>query len=151
MRLDPMDKSETGEPLSPGEQRLWRAFLGWSERATGAVAKGLAAAGVSVPEFEILARLDAAPHGRLGQLALGEDLGWSASRLSHQLTRMSTRGLLAREAAGAGRAVEVTLTSQGTDLLRAAQRLHADAVREGFLAGLGEEGRRVLGEVFERG
>lgn len=152
-----MDEARTGpragedEGLTAEERELWRAFLGWSESVTARVARGLASAGLSVPEFEILARLDGAPHGRLGQLALGSALGWSASRLSHQLTRMAARDLLTRAGAGGGRAMDVALTPHGTEVVRAALRVHARAVRESFLGPLDTghaERAQLLRELF---
>ena len=37
-----------------------------------------------------------APERRMRPGALGESIGWEKSRLSHQLTRMATRGLVER-------------------------------------------------------
>lgn len=134
--------------LTAAEQELWRAFLGWSERVTAGVAKALATAGLSVPEFEILARLHAAPGRRLGQLDLGSALGWSASRLSHQLSRMAARDLLDRTGAGTGRAMDVVLTDHGARVIDSALQVHARAVREGFLGPLDADSRHTLGQVF---
>ncbi|MFE9248373.1 MarR family winged helix-turn-helix transcriptional regulator [Streptomyces sp. NPDC007088] len=134
--------------LTAAEQELWRAFLGWSEQVTAGVAKALATAGLSVPEFEILARLHAAPGRRLGQLDLGLALGWSASRLSHQLSRMAARDLLDRAEAGTGRAMDVALTGHGAQVIGSALQVHARAVRERFLDPLDAESRHTLGRVF---
>jgi len=54
-------------------------------------------AGISVVDFDILTTLSAAEGGQLRARALGESLGWEKSRLSHQVSRMVTRGLVTRQ------------------------------------------------------
>lgn len=135
----------TDEPLSAAEKRTWRGFLAWSEAVSALVARDLTGAtGLSVPDFEILVRLHETPEGTLTQRDLTESLGWSASRLSHQLARMQARQLLVRTEVGTGRLMSVTLTPHGEREIRAAVRVHAAAVRTHFFGGLDETGMRAL-------
>lgn len=134
-------------PALPDDQREdWRAFLAWTEHVVGTVGRALAAHGASVAEYQVLARLGDAPGG-LDQGALQGDLGWSPSRLSHQLRRMETRGLVHGADVRPGQARRVALTDAGRRALDEVQPVHAAAVRAAFLEptspGLRAEVRRL--------
>ena len=132
------------ELLPVADRALWRGFLTWSGDVVAAVARDLAAhSSLSVQDIEILGRLWER-EGRLDQHELQTWLRWSASRLSHQLTRMSERGLLVRETAGSGRRMIVSLTPAGTEQTTAALPHLAEAVRRHFLAGLSAEQKNTL-------
>src|SRR3981081_1829012 len=106
----------TSTTLSDPEQSLWRGFLAWSETVLALVGSDLVnATGLSRPDFEVLVRLQEAPGGTLTQRDLGESLGWSASRLSHQLERMEGRDLLTRVDKGTGRLRDVGITEYGAE------------------------------------
>ena len=53
-------------------------------------------AGISIPDYDILCTLCATPAGRMRPRDLGLGLQWEKSRLSHQLRRMESRGLVER-------------------------------------------------------
>lgn len=135
--------SPTG-PLSPGELDTWRGFLRWSEGVIASVAQSLLEAGLSQPDYEVLKRLAEAGGGELSRQALEQSLGWSPSRLSHQLRRMEARGLVTRADAGRGRHVNVELTDGGRQLVAAADGAHAVAVRRHLLDPLPAEVRAFL-------
>ena len=135
--------------LSAPEQSLWRGFLAWSETVLALVDSDLVnATGLSRPDFEILVRLHEAPRNTLTQRDLGELLGWSASRLSHQLERMETRDLITRVDTGTGRLRDVGLTEHGAQEVGEAVRVHAAAVRTHFLGSLDEREKQVLTALF---
>jgi DNA-binding MarR family transcriptional regulator len=135
--------------LSAQEQSLWRGFLAWSETVLALVGSDLVnATGLSRPDFEILVRLHEAPGNTLTQRDLGESLGWSASRLSHQLERMETRDLLTRVDTGTGRLRDVGLTEYGAEQIGEAIRVHATAVRTHFLGSLDERETQALAALF---
>ncbi|WP_017933198.1 MarR family winged helix-turn-helix transcriptional regulator [Nocardioides sp. Iso805N] len=130
--------------LPRADRELWRGFLTWSGDVTAAVGRDLAThSRLSVQDMEILGRLWERD-GRLDQQELQSWLRWSASRLSHQLTRMSERGLLRRETAGSGRRMVVSLTPAGLEQTTAAIPHLADAVRRHFLADLSEAQKALL-------
>jgi len=71
-------------------------------------------AGVSLPDFEILSALRAAPELRLRAGELGHLLAWEKSRLSHQVSRMERKGLIERIACESDqRGTWVALTKAG--------------------------------------
>lgn len=120
--------------LTDAEQQLWRDFLAFSEGVTAHVARDLTeATGLSVPDFEILVRLWESTENAFEQRALADSLGWSASRTSHQISRMQRRRLLERRAAGTGRVVTIALTERGAERAEHAAGVHAAAVRRHFL------------------
>ena len=65
-------------------------------------------------------------------------MGWEKSRLSHQLSRMQRRKLIARRA-GDGRATLVVLTSTGRGMLEVALPVRAESVRRNLLSRLTPE------------
>jgi DNA-binding MarR family transcriptional regulator len=128
--------------LSDDELRLWHAFKRRAEGVFAGVERDIAAAtGLSGADFAVLDRL------RLGitrQSDLRASLGWSRSRLSHQLTRMEGRDLL-RRSSGPGVLVDLALTADGRAAIAAALPVHAAAVREHLLDRLDPSEREALG------
>lgn len=105
-------------------------------------------AGLSGADFDVLARLAGAPPTGRRMFALGDDLGWEKSRLSHQLRRMAERGLVVREDCGTdGRGALVRLTRAGRDAYRRATPRHADAVRRALLEALSPAQADALAEI----
>ena len=78
----------------------------------------------------MLVQLSEAPEHRLRPFQICEALNWEQSRLSHQLTRMERRGLVARQECKAdGRGAFIELTAAGADAIGAAAPRHVAAVR----------------------
>lgn len=133
-------------PLDEQELALWHAFKRAGEVVRTAVAEDITrATGLSDPDYGILTRLDDAG-GRLRQHELAASMGWHRSRLSHQLTRMSERGLVARTEVGGG--VEVAVTEAGAERAAAARPVHAAAVRAHLLDRLPDDGRARLAALL---
>lgn len=116
---------------------LWRALLRTAQQAMASVGNALAERGtLSVADFRVLIRVSYGPKDGLPQQQLGLDIGWSESRVSHQLRRMQERGHVVRAPAGHGRSMVVRLTPAGADALAAALPAHAAAVRQQFISRL---------------
>ena len=82
---------------------------------------------------------------------LGTEIGWDRSRLSHQISRMERRGLVAREECSEdGRGSMVRLTDTGRSAIEGAAPAHAETVRRYFFDRLSEEELDALTAVFER-
>ncbi|GAA2412538.1 MarR family winged helix-turn-helix transcriptional regulator [Mycolicibacterium llatzerense] len=115
--------------LTDDEQDLWRAYLAMSGRLQLALGRQLQRDhGLSLADYDVLVALSELPDCRMGQL--GTHLGWEQSRVSHQLARMRSRGLIERSgSADDRRAAVVTLTAGGRDALEAAAPGHAELVR----------------------
>jgi DNA-binding MarR family transcriptional regulator len=66
-------------------------------------------------------------------LDISDTLGWEKSRVSHLLTRMERRDLVARNETGTpGRRTGISLTPQGRRLADIAVDRHAESIRQFF-------------------
>src|SRR5215472_12579762 len=131
----------TGEWLSDEEQRAWRTYLRMSSLLPAALNRQLQQdCGLTLPEYEVLVQLSESSCRRLRPFQICESLNWEQSRLSHQLTRMQRRGLIARlECEDDGRGAFVTLTEAGAESIRTAAPGHVAAVRQLFFERLTED------------
>lgn len=122
----------SGKWLTADEQRAWRTYLRMSTLLPAQLNRQLQRdSGLSLPEYEVLVQLSEAAGQRLRPYQLCEALNWEQSRLSHQLTRMERRGLVAREECAAdGRGAFVILLADGASALRSAAPGHVAAVRQ---------------------
>jgi DNA-binding MarR family transcriptional regulator len=120
--------------LSDDEQRTWRTYLRMSSLLPAALNRQLQQdCGLTLPEYEVLVQLSETPERRLRPFQICDALNWEQSRLSHQLTRMERRGLVARqECAADGRGAFIVLTPAGTDAIGAAAPRHVATVRRLF-------------------
>jgi DNA-binding MarR family transcriptional regulator len=120
-----------GTWLSEDEQLVWRTYLRMSSLLPAALNRQLQQdCGLTLPEYEVLVQLSETPQHRLRPFQICEALNWEQSRLSHQLTRMERRGLIARRGCEAdGRGAFVELTAAGTDAVSAAAPRHVATVR----------------------
>lgn len=88
-------------------------------------------------EYQVLAMLSEVPDRTLRMTALAARTNGSLTRMSHVVTRLEQRGIVARSACVLdGRATNVTLTDAGHDALVAAAPGHVTQVRESFLDAL---------------
>lgn len=102
-------------------------------------------AGLSVPDFEVLRGLASADGHRLRAGALADVLGWEKSRISHQVRRMSDRGLLQKTGCPTdGRGTWVELADAGRDAFAAGACGYIEVLRRHLLDVLDEDERRLL-------
>lgn len=89
--------------------------------------------GLSEADYDVLANLAAGPGHRCRINELAGTMVWSKSRLSHQLSRMRQRGLVAREeCADDARGAVIVLTDAGRAAIEAATPSHVASVRRNF-------------------
>jgi len=114
--------------------------------------------GLSMPDYQVLSTLsEAADHRqRLSELAFS--MQWSASRLSHHVSRMEQRGLVVRAGCDSdARGAYVVLTEQGFAAIKSAAPDHVASVRRHLvdvlspvqLAALADIGESVIGHFGE--
>ncbi|GHH69588.1 transcriptional regulator [Kitasatospora indigofera] len=139
------DGAKTDAAYEPVD--FWSAFKRAHEVVRARVIADTAeAAGLSEPDLAILANLNKAG-GSLRQSELAASLGWDRTRISHQLTRMGNRGLVARERAGG---VTVTLTDTGRAAITDVQPGLDAAVRRHLTDQLSAQEIETLSSVFRR-
>ncbi len=127
--------------LDEREQRAWRGFLAVNAAVRGRIARQLQQeAGLSSADYAVLVSLSEAPGGRLRVFQLRVAADWEKTRLTHQITRMTNRGLVAREpCADDPRGAFVVLTEAGWEAITAAAPLHVGHVRHWFFDALTSE------------
>src|ERR671918_1713660 len=105
--------------LSPEEQHAWRSFIRVHQKLSATLVRDLQAhSKLSGADYEILVALTDAPDGRQRFQDLARTVDWEQSRLSHQIARMTKRGLVAREeCAEDGRGVFVVLPPAGRKVI----------------------------------
>lgn len=126
--------------LSSHEETVWRRWLAVSSRVPSALSQQLQAdSGLSIQDYDVLVTLQDAEANSCRITELAGLLDWERSRMSHHLTRMEKRGLVARCAApDDGRAQLAKLTDTGRAALTAAAPGHLGAVRAAFFDALDE-------------
>ncbi len=138
--------------LTPAEDRAWRAWRRMHTALPARIAQDLwRDSSLSEPDYEVLSTLSEAPdqRRRLGELA--DKMLWSRSRLSHHITRMQTRDLVARaEDPDDGRGSVITLTPHGREVLQAAAVHHVSSVRRHLIDLLTPDQLTALDEIAER-
>ena len=136
--------------LTDDEQRVWRDYLRMTARLQAEMGRQLQAdCGLSLADYDVLVALDDAGECRVK--ALGDLLGWEQSRLSHQLRRMRTRGLITRAGADDDRrGATIDLTDGGRAALTAAAPGHAELVRAVVFDGVPATELRALGRWTAR-
>jgi DNA-binding MarR family transcriptional regulator len=124
--------------LTADQQRAWRAFLRMQGQLAARLNRQLQTdSGLSLADYDVLVQLTDSSQGRLRPYELQRFLQWEQSRLSHHLSRMQRRGLVARDDYAAdGRGAYITITDAGRAAIEAAAPGHVDTVRQLFFAGL---------------
>lgn len=133
---------------------LFRALTLVARQLTVVVEQRLQSeAGISLPEFEILSALAAAPDHRARAGTLGQMLAWEKSRISHQVGRMERKGLIERfSCADDLRGTWVGLTGAGAAAVASATPAYEAAVRAQLGAfATTDSGEKLAREVLDIG
>lgn len=137
--------------LDDREARAWRAFARMQVRLDARLARDLLRdAGLSMADYAVLVQLSEAAGERLRVLQLGQAMEWEKSRLSHHLSRMERRGLVAREECETdARGAFICLTPQGRQAIEQAAPRHVEHVRRCFIDLLTPHQLDCLSEIAE--
>ena len=138
--------------LSPDEQRSWRAFISaWTLLNHQLNADLQIQHGLTIADYEILVRLSETEGRRMRMSELAEATLASRSRLSHQVGRMETAGLLAREECTEDRRGSfAVLTDAGWQALVAAAPTHVTGVRANLVDVLTKSEFKALGDACQK-
>jgi len=138
--------------LDDRQAHVWRAYLDMNQNLYAALEDLLTRdSGLSGADYSVLVPLSEEPGGVLRARELGTQIGWDRSRLSHHITRMEKRGLVAREeCAEDGRGLMVRLTPAGRRAIEGAAPEHAEAVHRYFFDLVSKKELEVLAAVFGR-
>jgi DNA-binding MarR family transcriptional regulator len=133
-----MVSMSTVSEVSAEEWDAWRTFYTMRRQLDRELENQLQAdAGISAPDYEILLALFESPHKQLRSRDLSERIGWEKSRISHQVTRMESRGLVERrECEDDLRGTWIGITAEGRRAALGAMRKHNQRIREIFFDAL---------------
>lgn len=126
--------------LTDQEQAAWRSYLlAHGQLMAELNRRMIARCGLTLPDYEVLIHLSEAPEHRLGISELARSMHWERTRVSHQVARMTKRGLVDRDDCETDRRVAyAVITDAGLSAIADAAMGHADDVRELFLAPVGD-------------
>ena len=120
--------------LNAREARSWRAFVDAHHQLEVHLNRRLQESGLSGADYEVLAVLSALDGDRMPAHELCNTLGWEKSRLSHQVRRMQTDGLIRREPnPNDARSTMVCLLPAGRAAIEKAAPGHVEDVRRNFI------------------
>jgi DNA-binding MarR family transcriptional regulator len=120
--------------LNAREARAWRTFVDAHHLLEVHLTRRLQKSGLSGADYEVLAVLSDADGDRMSARELCNALGWEKSRLSHQVRRMQTDGLISREPnPGDARSTMVCLLPAGRAAIEKAAPGHVEDVRRNFI------------------
>ncbi|MDR7301836.1 MarR family winged helix-turn-helix transcriptional regulator [Haloactinomyces albus] len=149
-----MSSTGDGETRWLGRQEMaaWRTYIVGSALLEHRLSRELQAVhGLSLADYEILVRLSEHPDRQLRMSRLAEDVAHSKSRISHQIRRLESKGLVQRgECSEDARGVLALLTEEGAHLLEQAAPTHVAGVREHMVDLLTPGEQQMLSEVFQR-
>ena len=142
---------ETPPWLTAEQQQVWRTYLDATSRLMRHLEAELRQFDLDLGEYEIMVRLSEAPNHAMRMSELADQVGQSRSRLTHTVTRMENKGLIARGACpGDRRGVMASLTEQGYEFLVEVAPYHVASVREILVDPVDPEDFLVLGRVMQR-
>jgi DNA-binding MarR family transcriptional regulator len=136
--------------LTDEEQRAWRAYIQLAQLLMRQLDRDLHPFGLSMHDYEILVELSEATRNRLRMTELADRTAQSRSRLSHQVSRMESRGLVVREVCeGDKRGTFAVLTELGSETIGRVAPHHVASVRRHFIDGLAADGLGTLTDACE--
>jgi DNA-binding MarR family transcriptional regulator len=123
------------QQLNERERRAWYGFLTMQEDLRRHMNRQLLRdTGLSLTDYAVLSALSQQPDGSLRVFELRELLRWEKTRVTHQISRMISRGLVERRPCFEdNRGSHVALTLEGREAISKAAPLHVDYVRRVFL------------------
>jgi DNA-binding MarR family transcriptional regulator len=138
--------------LDDRQQQVWQTYLHLNQDLYATLEAQLTRdAGLSGSDYKVLHPLSQAPGGLLRARELATEIGWDRSRLSHHISRMEKRGLVAREECTEdGRGLMVRLTGAGRTAIQSAAPEHAENVQRYFFDLVSKDELETLAAVFDR-
>ncbi len=137
--------------LTERQASAWASYQRMRTQLSGRLGRELAReTGLSEADYEILTAIIESPDGSVRSLALRCGLSWEKSRLSHQLRRMTERGLVVRdECVEDNRGFIVRASEAGRAAAEAARHHHENAVRRYVTDVLSQEQLESLGSIAD--
>ncbi|MFJ8808360.1 MarR family winged helix-turn-helix transcriptional regulator [Streptomyces sp. NPDC102490] len=138
--------------LDPEQKAAWESFIRMQETLIGRLSRRVHVdSGLSAADYTVLVSLTERGNGRMRFLDLAKLVEWEKSRMSHQVTRMAKRGLVAREECpDDGRGAFIVATPAGYKAIEEAAPQHVEHVRRLFIDALTPNQLTTLGRLSQR-
>jgi DNA-binding MarR family transcriptional regulator len=138
--------------LTKEQQGHWRAWLTASKGLTDQLSRELQEQhGLTITDYEILVRLSESENNSIRMSDLATKTLLSRSRLSHQIDRMESAGLIERQMCPDDRRGQLAvLTKVGSKALIAAAPDHVMGVRKHLVDLLSDEEYQALGSAAKK-
>lgn len=138
--------------LSKEQQSHWRSWLTATTVLREQLSRELQEShGLTITDYEILVRLSESDTKSIRMSDLAKLTLLSRSRLSHQIDRMETAGLVSREVSPDDRRGQLAvLTNTGMKALVAAAPDHVEGVRKHFVDVLTDAEYKALGSAAKK-
>ncbi|WP_369254700.1 MarR family winged helix-turn-helix transcriptional regulator [Streptomyces sp. R35] len=138
--------------LTPEQKSAWDGFIRMQETLIGRLSRRVQAdSKMSASDYIVLANLTETGGGRMRFLDLAKLVEWEKSRMSHQVTRMTKRGLVTREECpDDGRGAFIVATPAGYKAIEEAAPIHVEHVRRLFIDALTPEELSTLAQISKR-
>ncbi|MEV0778364.1 MarR family winged helix-turn-helix transcriptional regulator [Streptomyces sp. NPDC050433] len=138
--------------LTSEQKVAWDSFIRMQETLIGRLSRLVQAdSHMSASDYVVLVSLTERGGGRMRFLDLAKQVEWEKSRMSHQVRRMATRGLVAREECpDDGRGAFIVATPAGYKAIEDAAPMHVEHVRRLFIDALTQEELDTLGRISDR-
>ncbi|MBY8870533.1 MarR family winged helix-turn-helix transcriptional regulator [Micromonospora sp. PLK6-60] len=138
--------------LTSEQQAAWDSFIRMQEKLIGRLSRRVQAdSGMSAADYIVLVKLTESSGGRMRFMDLAKVVEWEKSRMSHQVRRMTERGLVAREECpDDGRGAFIVATPAGVKAIEEAAPVHVEHVRRLFIDALSQEELDTLARISDR-
>ncbi|MDQ1734028.1 MAG: hypothetical protein QOH56_279 [Pseudonocardiales bacterium] len=138
--------------LTDRQAAAWASYQRMRTQLSGQLGRELTRnTGLSEADYEVLVAIIESPDGSVRSLALRCGLDWEKSRLSHQLRRMTERGLVIRdECLDDSRGFLVRASEAGRAAAESARRHYEGAVRRHVTDVLSADELDALAAIAER-
>jgi DNA-binding MarR family transcriptional regulator len=138
--------------LTPEQRTAWESFIHMQEKLIGRLARRIQAdSGMSASDYIVLVKLTETDDGRQRFMDLVKLAEWEKSRMSHQVRRMTKRGLVTREdCPDDGRGAFIVATAAGHQAIERAAPMHVEHVRQLFIDALTPEELDTLARISNR-
>ena len=139
--------------LTGTDEATWRSYLVAARLLFEELDRRLdSSAGVSLPDYTLLARLRDAGEEGLRMSDLAESAVFSRSRISHAISRLENQGWVERRSCPTDRRGSyAALTAAGTAKLEEADPVHSEVIKEHMLGSIdmadAESFRRVTDQI----
>lgn len=138
--------------LEPEQKAAWDSFIRMQETLIGRLSRHIQAdSGMSASDYIVLVSLTENGDGRMRFSDLVNRVEWEKSRVSHQVTRMAKRGLVAKEECpDDGRGAFIVATPAGYQAIEEAAPQHVEHVRRLFIDALTPNQLGTLARISKR-